>query len=276
MTTEFTYKTAFTHGGKFHADDVFSTALLRILNPDIEIIRGFQIPEGFDGIVYDIGMGEFDHHQKEKRIRTNGIPYAAFGLLWERYGCLLLEEEQARKLENNLVEPIDRSDNSPEANPLSDAIGWMNPSYDETEKTEECFWRAVEMAKQMLEAGIHKLKKAAQAVNTVKAAIEKSDGKTLILESFCPWRDAVKETTIDFVIFPSQRGGYNVCSVPSDQESGEQKIRFPERLGGITQEELEKETGIPGFRFCHPGGFICAADTLETAVAIAEWTRSNG
>ena len=24
----------FTHGGKFHADDVFSTALLKILNPE--------------------------------------------------------------------------------------------------------------------------------------------------------------------------------------------------------------------------------------------------
>ena len=29
---------AFTHAGKFHADDVFSGALLRILNPEIEII----------------------------------------------------------------------------------------------------------------------------------------------------------------------------------------------------------------------------------------------
>ena len=31
----------FTHGGKFHADDVFSTALLQILRPDIQVTRGF-------------------------------------------------------------------------------------------------------------------------------------------------------------------------------------------------------------------------------------------
>ena len=49
----------FTHGGKFHADDVFSTALLQILRPDIQVTRGFVVPDDFDGIVYAvcIGMG---------------------------------------------------------------------------------------------------------------------------------------------------------------------------------------------------------------------------
>ena len=28
----------FTHGAKFHADDLFSTALLRLLNPSIELV----------------------------------------------------------------------------------------------------------------------------------------------------------------------------------------------------------------------------------------------
>ena len=44
----------FTHGGKFHADDVFSTALLQILRPDIQVTRGFVVPDDFDGIVYDV------------------------------------------------------------------------------------------------------------------------------------------------------------------------------------------------------------------------------
>mgnify|MGYP001525276300 CR=1 FL=1 len=34
----------FTHAGKFHADDVFATALLQILRPDIKITRGFVVP----------------------------------------------------------------------------------------------------------------------------------------------------------------------------------------------------------------------------------------
>ena len=72
----------FTHAGKFHADDVFATALLQILRPDIKITRGFTVPDDFDGIVYDIGFGMFDHHQEPREYRANGVPYAAFGLLW--------------------------------------------------------------------------------------------------------------------------------------------------------------------------------------------------
>ena len=73
---------ALTHSGKFHADDVFASALLRICYPGIEIRRTFEIPEGFDGLIFDIGGGRFDHHQTGAPVRPNGVPYAAFGLLW--------------------------------------------------------------------------------------------------------------------------------------------------------------------------------------------------
>ena len=65
----------FTHGGKFHADDVFATALLRILRPDFKVQRGFEVPDDFDGIVYDIGGGMFDHHDADRPLRPNGVPY---------------------------------------------------------------------------------------------------------------------------------------------------------------------------------------------------------
>ncbi len=87
---------AFTHGGKFHADDVFSSALLLYINPEISITRGNSVPDDFTGIVFDIGRGEFDHHQKDSRIRENGVPYAAFGLLWESVGADILGEVLAK------------------------------------------------------------------------------------------------------------------------------------------------------------------------------------
>ena len=58
---------AFTHSGKFHADDVFSSALLLYLNPQITITRGNRVPEDYDGIVFDIGRGRYDHHQRDSR-----------------------------------------------------------------------------------------------------------------------------------------------------------------------------------------------------------------
>ena len=88
---------AFTHSGKFHADDVFSAALLLSINPEITIYRGSQVPEDFQGIVFDIGRGKYDHHQRDSRVRENGVPYAAFGLLWEDLGAEILGEELAEK-----------------------------------------------------------------------------------------------------------------------------------------------------------------------------------
>lgn len=93
---------AFTHGGKFHADDVFSAALLLHFNPQLTIQRGNRVPEDFAGIVFDIGRGEYDHHQKDSRIRENQVPYAAFGLLWEALGTEILSPEMPRGLTRSL------------------------------------------------------------------------------------------------------------------------------------------------------------------------------
>ena len=108
----------FTHAGKFHADDVFATALLQILRPDIRITRGFVVPDGFDGIVYDVGYGMFDHHQEPREYRANGVPYAAFGLLWRVLGPGLVGERQARLIDENFIQPLDLNDNTGEQNSL--------------------------------------------------------------------------------------------------------------------------------------------------------------
>ena len=86
LTRQFIQTRALTHNGKFHADDVFSAAFLRMLNPRIQIQRVDAIPEDYDGLAFDIGLGKFDHHQNSNERRPNGIPYAAFGKLWREYG----------------------------------------------------------------------------------------------------------------------------------------------------------------------------------------------
>ena len=129
----------FTHAGKFHADDVFATALLQILRPDIKITRGFVVPDDFDGIVYDIGFGMFDHHQEPRETRPNGIPYAAFGLLWRVLGPGLVGERQARLIDENFIQPLDLNDNTGEQNSLCDAIGFFNPVWDSKEDQDACF-----------------------------------------------------------------------------------------------------------------------------------------
>ena len=66
----------FTHGGKFHADDVFSTALLQDRAPPISRSRAaFPCPMISRGIVYDIGGGHVRPPQRTARHpRPNGVP----------------------------------------------------------------------------------------------------------------------------------------------------------------------------------------------------------
>ena len=160
----------FTHAGKFHADDVFATALLQILRPDIKITRGFVVPDDFDGIVYDVGFGMFDHHQEPRECRPNGVPYAALGLLWRVLGPGLVGERQARLIDENFIQPLDLNDNTGEQNSLCDAIGFFNPVWDSKEDQDTCFFKAVAVAKQILENQIA----SANAVNRADEKVQLS------------------------------------------------------------------------------------------------------
>lgn len=145
-----------THGGHFHADDVFSAALLRILNPDIAIERKYEdeMPTDFDGIVFDVGGGEFDHHAEPRATRENGVPYAAFGKLWAVYGPQLVGHDQAKWLDETFIQALDSTDNGGDPNPLSVVIDGMNPKWDREEDENGYFEQAVDLAYQMLKRQI--------------------------------------------------------------------------------------------------------------------------
>ena len=167
----------FTHAGKFHADDVFATALLQILRPDIKITRGFVVPDDFDGIVYDVGFGMFDHHQEPRECRPNGVPYAALGLLWRVLGPGLVGERQARLIDENFIQPLDLNDNTGEQNSLCDAIGFFNPVWDSKEDQDTCFFKAVAVAKQILENQIASANAVNRADEKVQQAYKKLPGR---------------------------------------------------------------------------------------------------
>ena len=61
-----------THAGSFHADDIFATIFLEKVFQNIELYRTNEIISDMkieEKIVYDIGLGKFDHHQKEVKTR---------------------------------------------------------------------------------------------------------------------------------------------------------------------------------------------------------------
>lgn len=272
----FPYSRGLTHAGVFHADDVFSAAFLRMLNPQIEILRRTRVPEDFDGIVFDIGLGRFDHHQLDHEIRENGVPYAAFGLLWREFGELLLEPRAVRFLDETFVQKVDLHDNGGETNEVSVMISEMVPFWDEEKSMDEAFFEAVDVAGRILDRKIQRIR-SRDAVNSfVQAAMKKGSSEDiLILDRYCPWSEAVIGTPYKYVIFPSLRGGWNVQGVTQDPCEGQNtgtrrplKVPFPAEWGGKSEEELFRI--LPGMTFVHPALFLAAADTLETAIQVAE------
>lgn len=273
---------AFTHSGKFHADDVFSSALLLYLNPQITITRGNRVPEEYDGIVFDIGRGRYDHHQRDSRVRENGVPYAAFGLLWEELGGEILGETLAQRFDEEFVQPLDNNDNTGEKNELASLIGNFNPVWDETEAadgvTEEerdrglsvGFLRAVQVAGMVLENKFARYRADARAdekINQVLAMQETQggDARILVLPEFVPCQKQLKETDIAFVIFPSNRGGY--CIQPQKKpDSMNYKCSFPKQWLGLENEELQKATGLASVGFCHKGGFLMTVGDEADAI----------
>lgn len=278
--------TAFTHGGKFHADDVFSSALLLYLNPEITITRGNKVPEDFDGIVFDIGRGKYDHHQRDSRIRENGVPYAAFGLLWEELGEYILGPELALKFDESFVQPLDNNDNTGEKNELATLIGNFNPSWDIENGENEAFSKAVQTAGMILVNKFEKYKgneRAEKRVSEILASHESAvlsgeksstEAKILILPEFVPCQKQLRETDIAFIIFPSNRGGY--CIQPLKKEhSLNYKCSFPENWLGLEGEELQKATGLNSANFCHKGGFILTANDLNDAINACKISLEN-
>ena len=269
-TVNFEYTKAFTHGGCFHADDVFATALLLLINKDLQIERGFKVPEDYEGIVYDIGGGKFDHHQADHEIRENGVPYAAFGLLWREFGEFFGSPKVVEEVDKTLVQSIDSADNGVEGNLLSSVISHFNPNWNEDIQSDTAFKQAVSIAQIILIKSVRSAASKFAAEELVIRAMEESDGNILVLPKFAPWQSYVMGSEYKYVVFPSNRGGYNVQGVPVEEGSFELVKPLPESWRGKPADQLPELTGVKDCTFVHPTGFLASCSTKEGALALAK------
>ncbi|MCM1082939.1 MAG: MYG1 family protein [Clostridium sp.] len=264
---------AMTHAGIFHADDVFSTALLFMINPGIEVSRVNEVPDEFDGIIYDIGMGAYDHHQMNKRERNNGVPFAAFGLLWEKIGPAVYGQEIYELLDKELVEKMDYTDNTGCKNMISETITEFNVAWNGGTEIDERFFAAVDFAKGILERKINKYQSNMAAAEYIQSQMCKAKDGILVLEYGMPWQEVVVGSGIEFVVFPSSREGYVVQTVLRSDDSGEPIVAFPREWYGKSKEELRKISGIDGFIFCHNAGFLACVESMDDAVKMIRISR---
>lgn len=258
-------KIGVTHSGMFHADDVFSTALLKLLYPNIQILRMGEVPYNIivnkNTIVYDIGNHKYDHHGTVKDVRSNGIPRASFGKLWKDFGKFLIEDKTAQSfIEFALVQEIDRTDCGLGSNLLSTSFKWMNKSWEEDDNAElEYFNQAVSFAEYILKKIINRKQSEINADEAIKHELYFQRGSNiLVLNKYMPVSQSVREDVL-YYIYPATRGGYNIAPI-LNKYTNTWRRKLP----------IDRWTAHPptGFRFYHEK--FCNFDTIENAVIAAQ------
>ena len=249
---------AFTHAGDFHTDDVASGAFLRMLNPYIKIIRGFEVPENFEGIVFDIGGGEFDHHDENREMRENGIYFASFGKLWRKYSRMIVSDYVSKAIDEEFICPIDNSDNTGERDTLCSVISNMNGFWNEDcskDEQDKRYFEAVEIMKKFLERYIAKFEAIEKSQGYVLDCYKWSKDGIVILDKYAPWKETLKNTDVKVVIYPSNRGGWNA------ERRLNMGFEFPEEWWG-----KRNLSDVKGFIFCHSSGFMANFETFEDTI----------
>ena len=281
-----------THDNTFHADDIFATAALSILlNGHIKVLRTRdenlikKADYVFDvGGISDPSKNLFDHHQiGGAGKRENGIPFASFGLVWGKYGEQICgSKEVADKLDEKLVQAIDAVDNGidlctnkGEAVPyyIQMALYSFRPSWKEKQDYDGQFGKVVNLAKQILEREIIKMRDACEGEKEIYSVYQKSENKELLIfDKKYPW----EEITVFYpepivVVVPRPDGKWwKAEMVFKSLGSMERRKSFPEAWAGLRDESLAKVTGVPDAIFCHNGRFMAVAKTKEGAIKLAK------
>lgn len=284
-------KKVITHDGVFHADDVFATAALSLLlNGRMEVVRTRdqdQINEGdfvFDvGGEYDPALNRFDHHQPGGAgMRDNGIPYAAFGLVWKKYGETICgSKEVAEQIDMHLVQAIDAVDNGIDlATPTGVLLPFtvqnlfyaFRPSWKENPEVVDIgFTEAVEIAIKVLERKIIKTRDFLEGKKGVLDAYQTQENRQiLVLDERYPWEEVLLEFPEPlFVVAPRVDGKWKAEAVFVRLGSFERRKYFPELWGGKKDQELAAISGVPDAVFCHNARFLVVALSREGALELA-------
>lgn len=219
-----------THGGKFHCDEVFAYAVLRLAlglrEPGQDHVlwrtRKPGLIEAADivwdvGFVFDEATNRFDHHQRGAPLREDGTPFSSAGLVWRIYGeravAALLRDHGAEALapaiaveiDETLVRRIDEIDNGVSAKGpvrddtlgLASLIGDFNPSWDDpagegATAGDAAFQEAAALVLGLLRRRVDGLRARLAAEASVLAAHRSGeDPRILVLDRGMPWKNVV-------------------------------------------------------------------------------------
>ncbi|MCB8879972.1 MYG1 family protein [Acidisoma cellulosilytica] len=237
-----------THSGKFHCDEVFAYAVLKLAlglkaaGEDHRLLRtrDAKLIETGDivwdvGTVFDPALSRFDHHQRGAPTRPDGTPYSAAGLIWQVYGAqaisALLGPDAvagmaaaiAGELDESVLRRIDELDNGVSLRgPLQDdglglgrLIGDFNPTWDNPtargpQSGDAEFLEAADFASGVLRRRVDALRARHFADGLVLAAhAAGEDPRILVLAQGMPWKNTVFSRNLPVIYCVSQASNGN-------------------------------------------------------------------
>jgi len=282
-----------THDGIFHADDVFASAALLAAFPGaaLDRTRDPQRVAAAD-IAFDVGGGAYDHHQRGGNgARPNGIPYAAFGLVWKAYGPEMVAAlgrytsvemgwlfTVADAVDRLLVQQIDAADNGYALSgppvidgvrgvSVSSVIAWLN---DEA-RPEQAFDTALGIADAVLRNVVRQAANQVDGAAAMRAALHRMRDGIAVLDQYVPdWQaQACANPRALYVVYPSA-GTWRVQGVPAVYGAPGVRKALPEAWGGLDGAALAALAGVADATFAHRGLFIAGAVSREGALALAQ------
>ncbi len=219
-----------THSGKFHCDEVFAYAVLRLAlglgapgsDHTLRRTRTPALIETAD-LVFDVGFQfdpaaqRFDHHQRGAPLRPDGTPFSSAGLIWQVYGTRAVAAVMrphgaehfaaaaAAAIDESVVRRIDEVDNGvsvhgpleKDALSLTKLVGDFNPPWDSPDATgptagDAAFLDAAAFIDSVLRRRIDSIRARLAAEAVVLAAHAASDDpRILVLDRGMPWKNVV-------------------------------------------------------------------------------------
>jgi uncharacterized UPF0160 family protein len=283
------------HNGQFHADEAFAIATLQMLGPveyvrtrDEETLRGCDLRVDV-GRKYNPDTGDYDHHQPETAgKRANGIPYAAFGLVWKHFGKQLCSKEVVKSIDAKLVQVLDATDTGfnlfksevDEIMPfgVQSVIDILMPTWKEDSDdiaVDTAFAKAVELASKILQRMIKIEQDELEGQQIIRGAIKSAaDERLIILDKYAPWKQVVIQAAPNalFVVLPSwpdADNGWVLHAINSSPDTFDLRKSLPRAWSGKAGLELAELTGVPDAKFCHLAGFIAVCKTKEGCLSLA-------
>lgn len=272
-----------THDGSFHADEVTAAALLVVFNrvdrDKIVRTRDEKLLDACEyvcdvGNIYDPSRKRFDHHQVDY---TGQMSSAGMVLLylWKQE---IIDERKYNFLNQSFILGVDAHDTGrvilePGVATFSQIIAnFVPPDYDAPDTEMR---HAFDQALDFVIGHVHRLMERYDYVQQCREVVVKAMSKrgvALIFDKAMPWMDVFFEMDgehhpAQFVVMPSGSHWKLRGIPPNSRDKMGIRSPLPEKWAGLRDEQLQKETGIPGAIFCHKGRFISIWETKDDALA---------